>query len=124
MSRTSSTILIASLVGDPQSIHKSRRLSSLTHTLGNRFAAAMNQHWIDADRFKENDITKQTLNQVIVLHGAATILDDKRLTAEFLDKGKRLQKRLCFSDLGSDSAFVFLPLLGLLAHIKFHVLRR
>ena len=83
-----------------ESVDEARRLASLTHTLGDRLAAAMDQYWINTDCFKEDDITQQTLNQVIVLHRAATIFDDKRLAAEFLDKGKRFQKGLRLPDLG------------------------
>ncbi len=42
----------------------------------------------------ENDIAEQALDDLIFLHGRAAIFDDKRLAAEFLDGGQRLDEAL------------------------------
>jgi hypothetical protein len=50
----------------------------------------MNQDRVNPYSFEKNDITQQALNQVIVLHRAAAVFDDKRLASKSLDKRQRL----------------------------------
>ncbi len=80
------------LVGDAQAVDEARLQPGVAHALGDRLAAAVDEHGIDADGFEEDDIAQEALDDVFVLHGAAAVFDDEELAAKFLDEGQRLDE--------------------------------
>ena len=50
----------------------------------------MNQHGIDTDSFKENNVTQETVYERALFHGAAADLDQKGLATEVLEIRQRL----------------------------------
>ena len=80
------------LVGHAQAVDESRLHPRVAHALGDRFAAAVDQHGIDAHGFEKDDVAQEPLDHLLVLHGAAAVLDDEKLPAKFLDEGQRLDE--------------------------------
>ena len=54
--------------------------------------AAVDDHRVDADRFQKDHVVQGALDEVLVLHRAAAVLDDERLVAELLDERQRIQE--------------------------------
>jgi hypothetical protein len=52
----------------------------------------VNKHGIDADRLEKNDIAQEFIDDLVVLHRGAAILDHEGLAAIFLDVGQRLDE--------------------------------
>ena len=67
------------LIGHAQAIDEARLQPGLAHPLGDRLAAAVDQHRVDADGFEEDDIAQKTLDDVLVFHRAAAVFDDEKL---------------------------------------------
>ena len=53
----------------------------------------MDQHRIDPDGLEKNNVAQQALDRFVAFHRTATVFYDKRLTAEFLQIGQRLDQR-------------------------------
>ena len=61
----------------------------------------MDNHRVDADRFKKNDVAQRSLDEMLVFHRAATVFDDKRTAAKLLDE------RQCFDECFDAGDFGF-----------------
>ena len=81
------------LIGHAQAIDETRLQPRVAHALGDRLAAAVDEHGIDADRFEKDDIAQEPLDDLLILHRAAAVFDDEKLAAKFLDVGQRLDER-------------------------------
>ena len=75
------------LVGDAQPVDELRLLPRVTHALGDRLAAAVDEHGVDAHGFEKDDIAQKALDDLLILHGTAAVFDDEKFAAEFLDEG-------------------------------------
>ena len=80
------------LIGDAQAIDEARLQPRIAHALGDRFSAAMDEHRLDADGVEKDDIAQEPLDDLLVFHGAAAVLDHEALAAEFLDVRQRLDE--------------------------------
>ena len=79
-------------IGGPEALDETSLQSGVFHAGRDRFAPAVNKHGIDADRLQKNDIAQEFINDLVVLHRGAAILDDEGLAAIFLDVGQRLDE--------------------------------
>src|ERR1039458_9121523 len=66
----------------------------------NCLAAAMHDHRINADRFKENNVSRDAMPhlRIIGIHETAAIFHDKNLAAKTLNVGQRFQQRRSFGN--------------------------
>ena len=76
----------------PEALDETSLQSSVLHACGDGFAATMDEDRIDSDCLEKNDITKEFIDDLVVLHRGATILDHEGLAAIFLDVGQRLDE--------------------------------
>ena len=79
-------------IGDAQAVDEARLQARFAHALGDRLAAAVNEHGIDADGFEEDDVAQEAFDDLLVLHGAAAVFDDEERAAKFLDIGQRFDE--------------------------------
>jgi hypothetical protein len=82
------------LVGHAQAVHKARLQSGFTHPIRDRFSAAVDEHRIYPDRLKKDDIAQEPLDDILIVHRAAAILNDEQFASEALNEWKRLDERL------------------------------
>src|SRR5262245_23654944 len=96
-------------VGYSQAIYKTRCLARLPHALSNCLPTTVNQNRVNPYGLKKDDVTQKALNQVIIFHRAAAVLDDKSLASKPLDKRQRFQKRLSLPGFESIQHFGVSP---------------
>ncbi len=81
------------LIGDAQAVDEARLQPRIAHALGDRFSAAVDEHGLDADGVEKDDVAQEALDDLLVFHGAAAVLNDEALAAKFLDVRERLDER-------------------------------
>jgi len=59
----------------------------------------MHENRIDSDRFKKNHILQKTFYEMVILHRAAAIFNDKGLASKLLNERERFHERFRLSDL-------------------------
>jgi hypothetical protein len=74
------------LIRHSKTVDKTRRLASFPHPLGDGFAAAMDEYRVNPHTLEKDDVTKQALNEVVILHCTAAILNNEGLTSELLNE--------------------------------------
>ena len=62
---------------------------------GGLWSAAVNDDRIDSGNLHEDDIPKEATYEVSIVHRASTYLDEKGLSAKFLQIRQRLEKHSC-----------------------------
>ena len=88
------------LVGHAQAVDELGLQPGFAHPLRDRFAAAVDEHGVDADRLEENHVAQHALDDLLVLHRAAAVLDDDGFSAVLLDVRKRFDQRLGACQMG------------------------
>src|SRR5262249_29620195 len=81
-------------VGHPHAAHELRLLAELLHEGADLRPATVHDHGIDPDEVQEDDVERERLLEIRLLHGAAAVLDDDGLPAELPDVRERLQQDL------------------------------
>ena len=84
------------LVGDPEALLEDGPEAGFLHPLGNRLAAAVDQHGPEADALHERDVLEHVLDALGVFHGAAAKLNDDGIAPEPLDIGQGLDQDIGF----------------------------
>src|SRR5262249_22284776 len=79
-------------VGHAKAVDELRLQPRLAHAVGDRLSTAVDEHRIDADGFEKNNVTQKPLDDALVLHRAAAVLDYEELATEPLDVRQRLDE--------------------------------
>ena len=87
-------------VGHAQALDELRLDAGLLHGLGDGFAAAVDNHGVNAHGLEENDIRRDSFAHLQVgrVHETAAVLDDKGRAAEPLHVWQRFQQDIGFFD--------------------------
>src|SRR5438128_1621866 len=88
------------LVGQAQALDKAGLQPGGIHRAGDRLAAAVDDHRVDANGFQENDVARDAIANLRVgrVHETAAVFHHERLTAESLDVRQGFQQRRGFGD--------------------------
>lgn len=86
-------------VSDSQAADEACGETFFGHGFGDGLAAAVDDDWIDAGEFHEDDVAEEALDEIRVVHGAAAEFDEEGLAAEALEPWHGLDEDTGFCDL-------------------------
>ena len=86
-------------VGDPHALHVAGRHLHLLEKTVDLWAAAVDDHRVDADVLHEDHVQGETAFEFLLDHGVTAVLDHHRAAAELAHVGQRLHQHLGLGDL-------------------------
>lgn len=86
-------------VSDSQASDEASGEAFFGHGFGDGLAAAVDDDWVDACEFHEDDVAEEALDEIRVVHGAAAEFDEEGLAAEALEPWHGLDEDTGFCDL-------------------------
>ena len=87
------------LVGDAHAAHERRLLAEPLHERADLRPAAVDDDRIDADEVQQDNVERERLLEVSLVHGGAAVLDDNGLPPELPDVRERFHEDLDPLDL-------------------------
>jgi hypothetical protein len=86
-------------VSDSQAADEASGEAFFGHGFGDGFTAAVDDDWIDAGEFHEDDVAEEALDEIRVVHGAAAEFDEEGLAADSLEPWHGLYEDTGLCDL-------------------------